>query len=118
MPFADDFDDLFDYGITTAVRAAGLLCERIDKQAFTGDVLDRLKQQIQTSRIVVADLTDSNPNVFLEVGYAWGLGKPTVLMSREGSELKFDVKGQRCLTYSRIKEAEEKLTQELCGLLA
>jgi hypothetical protein len=117
MPFAEEFDDLFHYGISNAVRSAGLLCERIDQQAFTGEVMSRLKQQIETSRLVVADLTDSNPNVFLEVGYAWGRGVPTVLMARKGSELKFDVQGQRCLTYSGIKQAEELLTQELCGLV-
>lgn len=61
MPFSGDFDDLFHYGISSAVRAAGLLCERIDQQAFTGDILERLKKQIQTARLVVADLTNSKP---------------------------------------------------------
>ena len=28
----------------------------------------------------VADLTTANPNVYLEIGYAWGMGKPTVLL--------------------------------------
>jgi hypothetical protein len=116
MPFSENFDDLFHYGISKAVRAAGLLCERIDQQAFTGNVLERLKNQIQTARIVVADLTGSNPNVFLEVGYAWGCGVPTVLLSRNDSELKFDVQGQRCLLYANIKDAEERLASELIGI--
>jgi hypothetical protein len=118
MPFSDEFEDLFHYGISTAVRAAGLLCERIDRQAFTGDVLERLKKQIRSARLVVADLTNSNPNVFLEVGYAWGCDVPTVLMSRKGTDLKFDVHGQHCLFYSGIRDAEELLTKELLALSA
>ena len=117
MPFADEFEDLFHYGISNAVRSTALLCERIDQQAFTGDILDRLKQQIRTARIVVAELSRSNPNVYLEVGYAWGCGVDTVLMLRNGEDLKFDVQGQRCLKYSSIVEAEKLLMGELEGLL-
>jgi hypothetical protein len=46
-----------------------------------------------------ADLSDANPNVYLEVGYAWGRGRPTLLVVRDSSHLKFDVQGQRCLIY-------------------
>jgi hypothetical protein len=117
MPFAPEFDDLFDLGISEAVRSAGLLCERIDQQAFTGEVMDRVKQQIETSRIVVADVTGPNPNVCLEVGYAWGRGKPTVLLRRKGSNPGFDLRGQRFLIYSKITEAKDLLSQELRQLV-
>jgi|SRR5215472_5983950 hypothetical protein len=39
MPFAPEMDDVFHYGVQGAVNAAGLLCERADLSAFTGDVL-------------------------------------------------------------------------------
>lgn len=118
MPFADEFEDLFHYGISAAVRSAGLLCERIDQMVFTGDVVERLRRQIETARLVVADLTGSNPNVFLEVGYAWGQKVPTVLMARQNTDLKFDVQGQRCLFYGSIKDAEAILAAELKMLVA
>jgi hypothetical protein len=117
MPFDPAFTDTFHYGISSAVRANGLLCERIDDQAFTGDVLQRLKDQIEGAKLVVADLTGSNANVFLEVGFAWGNGVPTVLICQKGEELKFDVQNQRCLYYTTIKELEEKLGSELENLL-
>ena len=70
MPFAGSFEDVFYYGISPPVRAAGLLCERLDQLSFTGDIMDRMKERIASSAIVVADLSDANPNVYLEVGYA------------------------------------------------
>src|SRR3954465_8442996 len=76
MPFDESFSDLFHYGLSSAVRANGLLCERIDQQGFTGDILQRMKDQIRTAKLVVADLTGGNANVFLEVGYAWGKNVP------------------------------------------
>lgn len=117
MPFDAAFSDLFHYGLSSAVRAAGLLCERIDQEAFTGDILTRLKDQIRRARIVIADLTGANANVVLEVGFAWGSGVPTVLVCREGSPLKFDVRGQRCLYYTSIHDLETKLKAELDALL-
>jgi len=118
MPFAEEFEDVFHYGITRSVHAAGLLCERIDKAAFTGDILARMKSKIRSATVVVADLTDANPNVYLEVGFAWAAEIPTVLVHRRDSDLKFDVQGQRCLGYATIKELEESLTRELRDLIA
>ena len=118
MPFADEMSDTFHYGIQGAVNAAGLLAERADLESFTGDVLEWVRSRISTSKLVIADLTASNPNVYLEVGYAWGKGVPTVLIAKTSAELKFNVRGQRCIVYSSIKDLESKLTNELVVLQA
>lgn len=65
-----DMDDVFYYGIQQPVRATGFLCERADQEAFLGDILDRVKQKIETAAVVIAELTGANPNVYLEIGYA------------------------------------------------
>jgi hypothetical protein len=75
--------------------------------------MEWVRSRIRTASLVVADLTDSNPNVYLEVGYAWGVGIPTVLLVRGIDHVKFDVRGQRCLIYKKIKDLEESLTKEL-----
>lgn len=117
MPFALEFDDHFHYGIQGAVHAEGLLCERADLASFTGDVIAWVKERIATATLLIADLSAANPNVYLEVGFAWGQGIPTVLLARDASELKFDVRGQRCLIYNNsIRRLEEPLRQELTGL--
>ncbi|HEU0015505.1 MAG TPA: hypothetical protein VFQ45_17615 [Longimicrobium sp.] len=116
MPFAEEFSDLFHYGIQGAVNASGYLCERADLATFTGDVIRWVKERIDSAALLVADLTSANPNVYLEVGYAWGRGVPTVLLTRDAEELKFDVQGQRCLVYKNIRHLEELLRRELAGL--
>ena len=114
MPFAKEFDDRFHYGIHKAIQAAGYLCERADMSSFTGDVLAWVKERIDSAALVVADLSGGNPNVYLEVGYAWGKGLPTVLVASEQKDLLFDVRGQRCLIYDNsIRVLEEHLTREL-----
>jgi len=117
MPFAQEMDDIFHHGIQGAVNSAGLLCERADLSAFTGDVMDWVKNRISSATLVVADLSSANPNVYLEVGYAWGSGVPTVLLAKDLNDIKFDVRGQRCLLYRSIKNLEELLRKELLGVL-
>jgi hypothetical protein len=117
MPFAPEMDDTFHYAIQGAINSAGMLCERADLSAFTGDVMDWVRERISTARLLIADLSSANPNVYLEVGYAWGCGIPTVLLCKDvTNDLKFDVKGQRCLNYRSIKHLEELLARELKAL--
>lgn len=113
MPFRKDMEDVFHYGIQRPAKDLGFLCERIDNESFTGDIPERVKERIETAAIIIADLTDANPNVYLEVGYAWGRKRPTILLANEGEKLKFDVRGQSCLKYVIIKDLEKSLTKEL-----
>jgi hypothetical protein len=113
MPFSEEMDDVYYYGIHAPVNAAGYLCERADLTAFTGDILERIKSRIETAALVIAELTTANPNVFLEVGYAWGKDRPTILLAQETDKLPFDIRGQRCLAYKRIRDLEEALAREL-----
>jgi len=116
MPFVESMDDVFHYGIQGAVNSAGFLCERADLSAFTGDVMSWVKQRIASAELVVADLSSANPNVYLEVGYAWGCRIPTVLLAKDVGDLKFDVKSQRCIVYKSIKHLEDALRKELQAL--
>jgi len=113
MPFRKEMEDVFYFGIQEPSHNADLLCERIDTEAFTGDILSQVKQKIETAAVVIADLTGGNPNVYLEIGYAWGKGRPTILLVREEEEVKFDVRGQRYLKYETIKGLQNSLRNEL-----
>ncbi|MBX3061487.1 MAG: hypothetical protein KF726_00830 [Anaerolineae bacterium] len=118
MPFRAEMDDIFFYGIQQPVHRLGLLCERADFDNFTGDVMNYVRERIETASVVIADLTGANANVYLEVGYSWGKDRPTILIVSNEKELKFDVQGQRCLVYPSIRKLEEMLEKELSGLIA
>lgn len=116
LPFTKEGRNLFDYPIQSAAHASGYVCERIDEQVYEGDVLAHIKKRIASASVVVADLSGKNPNVHLEVGYAWGCGRPTILLLPVGEEPAFDVAGQKQLRFSEFSELEELLTRELGGL--
>jgi hypothetical protein len=111
MPFADEMEDIYFYGISRAIDENGFASVRIDKIAFTGEIMKKVQEKIRTATAVVADLTEANPNVYLELGYAWGKGVPTILLVQYSKQLCFDVRGHRCIVYKRIKQLEALLTE-------
>jgi hypothetical protein len=113
MPFTPEMEDVYHFGIKGPVKAAGLLCERVDQVQFDGLIISRIRERIETAKVVIADLSGANANVYLEVGYAWGKGRPTLLLVKDVKELKFDVQGHRCIVYRNIRELEALLAAEL-----
>ena len=118
MPFSPDHSDVWDIAIQEACQTARIICERVDEQAYTGDILSKITSRLRNGNGVLALLNDANPNVFLEVGFAWGMGKPTVLIAKKGTSLPFDVQGQRCIQYTSIANLRSLLTAELISLKA
>jgi hypothetical protein len=54
MPFRDDYDDQYYLAIQPVVHERGLLSERMDLDAFTGDIKQRMLERIRTARLLVA----------------------------------------------------------------
>ncbi|MBY0458213.1 MAG: nucleoside 2-deoxyribosyltransferase, partial [Gemmataceae bacterium] len=104
MPFAPEFEDVYAT-IQTAVEGARrdnpLLCFRLDQSRPAGRITTRLVQEIQSASLCIADLTGNRPNIMWEVGYAMALGKPTILITQDTSDLPFDIHDMETLRYSR-----------------
>jgi TIR domain len=112
-----ELEDHARFGIERPARDAGYLSRLIGDQVYTGEVLARIKDQIESAVLVVAVLTNANANVYLEVGYAWGRGKPTLLVADESEQLRFDVAGYRAIKYANISDLERKFAATLPELV-
>lgn len=119
MPFADHFDDHYYLAIRPAITENNLLSVRLDQKdsAFTGDIMETIKERVRSARLLVALLDSGNPNVYLEVGFAWGVGTPTVLVLHDNEQPPFDVRGSRLIRYNRIHKLKEDLFDEIRYLL-
>lgn len=116
MPFNDELNDLYELGIKEAAREVGIECERSDKIKFTGSILKKIQDQIKNSGIIIAVLTDHNPNVYYEVGYADGLKKKHVIFLCDSPDsIYFDLTGMNCIIYNNNIL---KVRDELIDLLA
>ncbi|MGB8063104.1 MAG: hypothetical protein WCF26_14505 [Candidatus Sulfotelmatobacter sp.] len=96
---------------------------RIDKQEGESfEIPARVFQEIESSRLVIADLTDEKPNVYCEVGYAKARGIPFFLTFHKKvadgkttteNRVHFDLQPYRYIEYETTHELRDKLKEEL-----
>lgn len=114
MPFGDEFNDIYHFGIKQAANDSGYYCERVDEQVFEGSILSRIYNQIEKADIIVADLSRKNPNVFYETGYAHALNKSVILLTQNAEDISFDLKHYPHIIYNKnIKNLGEELIKKL-----
>ena len=114
MPFDESFNDIYSYGIKQTCVELGAYCERVDEQIFSERILDRIYNQISKADIIIADMTSRNSNVFYEVGYAHGIGKNVILLTKNSDDIPFDLKHFPHIIYDgKIKELSTQLKKKL-----
>jgi len=123
MPFAEPFDTLYREVILPVCTQLGFNVLRIDEVNGPGVILDDIQREIVASDAVVAEISNHNPNVFYELGYAHALGKPAVLLVRrqEGKDMPFDIRGYRAIFYDDTiggkRTVERRLREHLAAIL-
>ncbi len=101
MPFARNYDDTFLVAIQPAAISVNAKAERIDHAGQAGDVVQQIKQFIRGAAVVVADLSQSRPNVCHEIGYAEALGRRVIqICSTSLSQLPFNLRNNKTIRYS------------------
>ncbi|MBQ6159375.1 MAG: hypothetical protein IJK24_00365 [Oscillospiraceae bacterium] len=97
----DENDHAYKYGIIPALNDIGINYRRGDDTILSMPILQKVQQAIKRSRFIIIKVDEKNLNVYFELGYAMGLGKPVLLISEEPfiDNLPTDIKNLECLTY-------------------
>jgi hypothetical protein len=95
---------------------------------WEGDINDRISERIVENifklDVIVADISDLNSNVMLELGLRLASKKPTIVITNDASSIPFDIKDFEALIYHkelRIFETEdfiEKLSSAISSKYA
>lgn len=100
MPFAGPIGGYYAAIYEPAIIKAGLKPVRADDEIFgPGKIIDQIYRGISEAKILVAELTTKNPNVFYELGLAHALRKPVVLVSATAQDNPFDIRHIRVIFY-------------------
>lgn len=111
FPFKELFDDVYHLGIRAACNEAGALCTRVDGPGFSSNVLAQIERHIRDADAIVADLTDKDPNVLYEFGYAYSLNKKVILLARNLEDIPFDLRHHPVVIYGGdIRKLRGQLT--------
>jgi hypothetical protein len=95
------FRNLLDFAIRPAVESANLGLEvvRADDIGGPGSLIRDILEHIAASHIVIADLSEQNPNVFYELGVRHSLSPRTILIAQKIEDIPFDLRDYRVLAY-------------------
>ena len=107
-PFHEESAETFEL-IKRTVEDLGFRCVRGDEEFQSANILAHILQMMVRSRLVIANISGRNPNVFYELGIAHAIGKPTLLLAQIGEPVPFDVSAIRVLLYRNHRQLAESL---------
>jgi len=112
MPFSKEFSDIFEV-IKKSCSETGLDCLKANDIWENSTFIQDIFELIFTSKIVVADFSGKNPNVFYEVGIAHTLGKTVIPITQSINDVPADLGHHRALKYLPNTEGYKDLQKEL-----
>ena len=118
MPFSDPYNEVYRDAIQPLVAEIGYEPVRVDDISQPGIILNDIWTQLTEASVVIAEVTEANPNVYYEIGVAHALAKPTVLLAQKGTKLPFDLGPHRCIFYENSIPGRARLLDALRNSLA
>ncbi len=91
-------DLVLKHVIRPATEECGYRTVRADELDDPGVITSQVIQRIIEDEMVVADLTERNPNVFYELALRHAIRKPLIQLIEKGESIPFDVAGMRTIS--------------------
>jgi hypothetical protein len=113
MPFTEELKPVYEDHIKKVVKQLGLTVARADDFFAASAVISDIWNSIYAAKVIIADCTGRNPNVFYEIGIAHTLGKSVVLVARSAEDIPFDVQHLRALIYEYTPRGMEQFETKL-----
>lgn len=112
MPFHSKFNDVHAT-LQAVAKASEMECLRADDIWEEEAIIQDIVSLISKARIVIADCTGRNPNVFYEVGIAHALGRDVILIAQSEDDIPFDLRHLRYIQYLNNSEGRTNLAERL-----
>ena len=113
MPFKSPFDRIYRKQIKPTVEALGFKCIRADDIFSPTPILEDVWMHILKSKVIIADVTGRNPNVFYEIGIAHTVGRSVIIITQDKSDVPFDIAQYRYFVYSDDEQGWNNLRKNI-----
>jgi len=109
--FNQEYMDDFRRAVSEVCKQLNIVSVYADDKLINGHILqDKIYKQIEEADICLFEISETQkPNVFIELGYAQGKNKQTVLVMKNGVVPPSDLAGIDRIEYSSFLDLEEKL---------
>lgn len=91
--------DIFENTIKPAVEEAGYGYECSKAGLSIGNIISNILDNLNKADVVIADMTDRNPNVFYELGVRHALRNATILITQDIDDIPFDLRHYASIKY-------------------
>ena len=116
-PTRERADNVYKYLIAPVCEDLGYKPVRVDHVNAVDNINTTIINYLKTAPMVIADMTDHNPNAFYELGFRQALELPLVPIIKVGGNLPFDVMTTRTVFYdtdvAKIEESKENLKSKI-----
>ncbi|SDN88686.1 hypothetical protein [Lentzea jiangxiensis] len=93
-------NQIFKHVIAATLEPLGYKVTRGDTIDQSGLITTQVIDKLLNSELVIADLTDHNPNVFYELAVRHAASKPFIHLMAEGQSIPFDIQGMRTVFFN------------------
>ncbi|WP_429912964.1 hypothetical protein [Glycocaulis sp.] len=90
-------DQVLKHIIKPALLECGYHAERADEIDKPGLITSQVITRVVNDPLVIADLTETNPNVFYELAIRHAIKRPLIQLIQKGEQIPFDVAGTRTI---------------------
>lgn len=117
------FDKRYDDVLVPAIRDASLAAYRVDRDPSVSIPIDEIEDGIRNAEVCLADISQDNPNVWFEVGFAIASRKPLCLIcDTKKDRFPFDVQHRSIIRYESdslrdFTSMQDKITKKLVALV-
>lgn len=111
MPFSDEYKDSYEYGVKIALEQSGVELEKANDEIRNKDIMCKVCEQIQSCGKVIANISGLNPNVMLELGLAYGLGKSVIVIKDKNTTTISDLGSIEYIEYAHALDLQQKLVK-------
>ena len=116
-PTRERADKVYKYLIAPVCEDLGYKPIRVDHVNAVDNINETIINYLKNAHMVIADMTEHNPNAFYELGFRQALELPLVPIIESGGKLPFDVMMTRTTFYdtdvSKIEESKVDLKSKM-----
>jgi CheY-like chemotaxis protein len=121
MPFSstkrcnsEQWLDIFENMIKPSVENSGYDYECFRASLVIGNIIRDILDNLNKADIVIADMTDRNPNVFYELGVRHALRNATILITQDIEDIPFDLRHYATIKYEwTTKNGKEEFGRKI-----
>jgi hypothetical protein len=99
MSFKPELRPVYEDHILNVTNSLKLVAKRADDFFGAHHIMSDVWEAINAARVIIADCTGRNPNVFYEIGVAHTLGRTVILITQNGTDVPFDLQAIRYIQY-------------------